>query len=208
MLMNKYVNDMSTKPVLIIGGGGHAKVIIDTLKIVGRNILGIVDTEVEPGEQILGVSVLGNDETVYNYDANKVELANGIGALPGQTLRWRLGDKFRKDGYKFTTVVHPGAIIGSNVMISEGVQIMAGCVVQPYVEIGMDTIINTGTTIDHDCHIGACCHIAPGVTLSGGVKVGENVHIGTGTNVVQQIIISDGVAVYAGTLVSSDIRSE
>ena len=196
------------KPVVILGGGGHAKVVIDMLKIVGCDILGIVDKELKPGKQILGISILGDDALVYKYNSDEIELANGIGALPGKTLRWQLGEKFRKDGYRFTTIVHPGAIIGSNVMISEGVQIMAGCVVQPYVEIGLDTIINTGATIDHDCKIGACCHIAPGVTLSGGIKVGKNVHIGTGANVVQQISISDGVTVRAGTLVSTDIRSE
>lgn len=196
------------KPVLVIGGGGHAKVVIDMLENRGRTIIGIVDPGIQPGEKVMGIPVLGDDSVVTHYDPKEIYLANGIGSLPGKIFRWQTADRFRKSGYSFATIVHPSACIGSEVNIDHGVQIMAGCVIQPGVGVGRDTIINTGATIDHDCQIGPYCHIAPGVTLSGGVRVGKRVHIGTGATIIQQITISDGATIRAGSLISSDMKIE
>jgi len=196
---------ISDKPLLVIGGGGHAKVLLDTIKLIGSNILGIIDSAIEPNNMKHDLHVLGDDKKVYDYNSQEILLVNGLGALPGKTVRWQLAEKFRKDGYRYATIIHPSAIIGSGIKMDEGVQIMAGCVIQPDVKIGRDTIVNTGTTIDHDCVIGPSCHLAPGVTLSGSVTVGGYVHIGTGANVIQQINIADESVIPAGSTVVRDL---
>ncbi len=192
-------------PVLVVGGGGHAKVVIDVLQKVGREIIGIVDGGVAKGTMVLGVPVLGGDEYLSRYTGGGVDLANGIGSLPGCNARWEVTGRLRQQGYRFIRVIHPSVILGACVDISEGVQIMAGCVIQPCVTVGEDTILNTGTTVDHDCRIGRCCHVAPGVSLCGGVCVGDFVHIGTGANIIQEVTISAEKVVKAGALVSVDL---
>ena len=199
---------MDCKPLIIIGAGGHAKVITDALKISGREILGFVTPDLEIGTEFLGEKVLGDDEVIKQYSLDEIELANGLGSLPRKNLRWQLADKMRKQGYKFSSVIHPDSVIASGVSLDEGVQVMAGVVIQSGTNIGQDSIINTGALIDHDCKIGKYCHIAPGVVLSGGVIIGRGTHIGTGAKVTQYITINEGCIVAAGTTIYKDIPTK
>ena len=199
---------ISTKPVILLGTGGHAKVLLETLRYEERNVLGLVTPDLEKGSKHLGLEVLGNDEQLQQFNPSEIVLVNGIGSLPFQQLRWNVGDKVRSWGFGFSSVIHPSAVILSDVSIDEGVQIMAGCVIQPGCSIGQDTIINTGTTIDHDCVIGERTHIAPGCTLSGGVRVGKSVHIGTGSSIIQNIEIGEGAVVAAGTTLYENIEAK
>jgi UDP-perosamine 4-acetyltransferase len=85
--------------------------------------------------------------------------------------------------------------------LGEGVQIMAGTVVQPGSKIGDNTILNTRSSVDHDCEIGAHVHIAPGVTLSGGVRVHDDAHIGAGAVLIQGVEVGASSLVAAGSVV-------
>jgi sugar O-acyltransferase (sialic acid O-acetyltransferase NeuD family) len=193
------------KKVIILGAGGHARVLIDALKRCHRTVLGVLTPEQVPGGAVMGVPVLGDDSTIKRFSPDKVELVNGVGSYPGQELRWQLRQSFQEKGYRFSTVIHPQAIISEGVVLGTGVQIMAGCIVQTGVQVGDDTILNTGAILDHDCVIGNCCHIAPGCTLSGGVVVGNRVHVGTGSSVIQQITIGEGAMIGAGSVIFDDI---
>ena len=193
------------KPFLVIGAGGHAKVVIDVLHGLKCEIKGIVDPNSKKGFELLGVPVIGDDNLVYDHDPANIFLANGIGALPEEDLRWKLAKKLRVKGYYFPALIHKTAIIADSVELKEGVQIMAGAVLQPGVSINQDTIINTHASIDHDCNIGCRCHIAPGVTISGGVNVGNDVHVGTGASIIQSISIGNDCVIGAGALVMKNI---
>jgi len=192
-------------PVIVMGCGGHAKVLISALRAAGREIIGIADPRAVPGSRLLDVSVLGGDEVVHDHAPAQIELVNGIGSMPGSDTRSRIAATLRGAGYRFATVVHPSAVIAESVILDEGVQVMAGCVLQPDVSIGIDSIVNTGASVDHDVMIGAHCHIAPGVTLSGNVLVGDDVHIGTGSSVIQGISIGSGSIIAAGAVVFANI---
>lgn len=183
----------------MLGAGGHAKVLLNTLQKLDREIIGL--TALELGSAVLGVSILGNDDIIENYDPQEIELVNGIGSLPGSTRRFDIYYSFKQKGYQFATVIDPSAIIPNAITVEAGVQIMAGVVLQPDVSVGENTIINTRASIDHDCRIGNHCHIAPGVVLSGGVKVDNYVHIGTGAVVIQDIQIGAWAIVAAGATV-------
>ena len=118
-----------------------------------------------------------------------MELVNGLGSVGNTELRAGIYYKFKKLGYSFCQVIHPTAILAKDCILGEGVQVMAGVVVNTGTRIAADSIINTGAVVDHDCVIGSHVHIAPGATLSGGVHVGDGSHIGTGATVIQGVSI-------------------
>jgi sugar O-acyltransferase (sialic acid O-acetyltransferase NeuD family) len=194
---------MNDKSLIIIGNGGHARVLIDILEMQGQTIIGYTAPVEEKNNY--GLTYIGTDEEVFSYDPHEVLLVNAIGSIAKTDQRTKIYQLFKSKGYSFSTVIHPKAIISSTAILSEGVQIMAGAVIQPFVKIGENAIINTAVTIDHDCFIGNHCHIAPGSVLSGGVKINEETHIGTGCTVIQNIHIGKRVLVGAGSLVLNHI---
>lgn len=198
---------MSPLPVILLGAGGHAKVVLDLLQALDRQILGICDPTLaaQGAKAWRGLPVLGDDHAVEQYAPADIELANGTGSLPGSRLRRRLHAQFTRQGYRFALLVHPSAIVGSGVELGQGVQIMAGVIVQADTYIGDDVILNTGACIDHDCKIGHHVHVAPGAVLSGGIKLGNSCHIGAGATLLQGIRIGSEAVIGAGTTVISDV---
>jgi sugar O-acyltransferase (sialic acid O-acetyltransferase NeuD family) len=193
------------KPIIILGAGGYAKVLIETLRLLEREIIGITDPAILNSSEYVGVNVLGDDSKVFNYVPSQVELVNAIGAMPGNNLRRMVSESMEQKGYRFTEVIHPSAVIASDVDICSGAQIMAGVVIQPGVSIGRSCIVNTGVNLDHDCVIHDDCHLAPGVTLSGNVVIGERSHIGTGSLIIQGITIGNDCIIAAGSIIHKDI---
>ena len=192
------------KKTLILGAGGHAKVVADVMQLTGVSVDGFVTPNLDVGNYFLNATII-NDDDVLRWKPDEVNLLNGIGSLPYSMLRWRIAEKMRRHGYRFGQVVHPSSIVARDVTVNEGGQVMAGAVIQPGSSIGRDTIINTGTSIDHDCVIGDQCHIAPGVSCSGGVKIGDDCHIGTGAVITQGVTIGNGCVVAAGSVVYRDL---
>jgi len=193
------------KPVIVLGAGGHAKVLIEALLLSGTEIIGITDPARLKGADYFGVKILGDDEQVLNYSPNEVELVNGIGSMPNNSVRRILNENMVSKGYIFSKVIHPSAVIARDVKISDGAQIMAGVVIQPSVRIGSSCIINTGVNVDHDCVVHDDCHLAPGVTLSGNVIIGKQTHIGTGTSIIQDITVGRNCVIAAGSIVYRDV---
>ncbi|TAK63015.1 acetyltransferase [Methylobacter sp.] len=195
-----------TKPIIILGGGGHAKVLIDILRRLNCRLVGIVDPNQSVGSVLHGLNVLGADNAVFNYSAAEVELINGVGSLPkDKGLRASLFNTFNDKSYHFKTLVDPTAFIAADVELSDGVQVMAGVIIQAGTKIAENSIVNSGAIIEHDCRIGRHVHIAPGAVLSGTVEVGDYVHIGTGAKIIQSISIGAGSIIGAGSVVTQDI---
>lgn len=198
-----------SKPIIVLGRGGHAKVVIDSLLSGSIPVTGIVDRDpVAVGDSIYGVPVIGGDELVFSFPYDEIKLVNGLGSIALPLARTRLFESFAASGYSFANVIHPSAIIASDAELGEGCQIMAGAVIQPGCRLGCNVIINTRVAVDHDCTIGDHVHLAPGVTLSGGVTVSEGVHIGTGATVIQGVHIGSGSLIAAGAVVIHDIPSD
>jgi len=191
-------------PVIVIGGGGHAKVLVSTLLLQNRKVLGFVDLK-RTMSSLLGIAYLGDDSAVFLHRPNQVRLVNGVGSVGSLESRRVVYEKLREKEYIFETVIHPSAVIAPDVKIDDGVQVMAGAVVQPGSRIGANVIINTGARIDHDCSIEAHAHIAPGVTLSGDVQIGTGAHVGTGASIIQGIKIGAASIVGAGAVVVEDV---
>ena len=197
---------MSGRPVIIIGAGGHARVLISSLKTLKREIIGILDEDPTTTTQnIAGIQILGNDDKIKDYTPDDIELVNGIGSVSSTERRKNIYTKFKKDGYSFAQVIHPSATIMNDVQWGEGVQIMAGAIIQTGCVIEDNTIINTGAILDHDCIIGEHTHVAPGAVLSGGVQIASMSHIGTAASIIQGIKIGAGAIIGAGAVVIKDI---
>ncbi|MCH7826983.1 MAG: acetyltransferase [Bacteroidetes bacterium] len=197
------------KKIIMIGGGGHAKVIIGILKKMKEfNILGYTDKN-NNGE-ILGIGYLGTDENITNILSKYGELSAvfGIGKLVIDKKRKKIFDKLKISGIQFPSIIAPTAIINEEVEIGEGTVVMDGVVINPGVEIGKLSIVNTQASIDHDCWVGNDTHIAPGVTISGGVKIGNNCIIGVGSTIIQSISVCDNAFIGGASIVIKDINKK
>lgn len=191
-------------PVIIVGGGGHAKVLASTLLLQQRTILGFVDPKCSL-PPLLGIAHLGGECVVFLHPPDQVRLVNGVGSIDSTDLRQTIYEMFRERQYIFDSVIHPSAIVAPEVHIEDGVQIMAGVVVQPGSRLGANVIINTGARVDHDCSIDAHAHIAPGVILSGCVHIGKGAHVGTGASIIQCVQVGAAATVGAGAVVIGDV---
>lgn len=177
----------------MLGAGGHAKVLLDALALCGVAVAGVVDA--------------ADDNALLQRRAESIALVNGVGGVGDTAPRRQVFEKFKQRGFRFLTVRHPAAVVAGDALLGEGVQIMAGAVVQPGASIGANTIVNTRAVVDHDCRVGAHCHIATGATLASTVTVGDGAHIGAGATVIQLVKIGAGALIGAGAAVIRDVPS-
>jgi len=195
--------------VLIVGSGGHAAVLIAALQAANIPVTGCLDQDKSRhGCTVLGVDVLGGDNIAENGSNTDVILINGIGCTLNTQHRQIVFEKFRARNYRFMSVIHPSVVDTDVASLGDGVQVMAGAVLQPRVHIGVNSIVNTGAIVDHDCILGDHVHISPGVTLSGGVSVGNAAMIGAGATIIQGVTIGENAFIAAGATVVSDVEAD
>lgn len=195
-----------TKPILLVGGGGHARVVIDALRLEGRQLLGVVDPSLELGESVLAVPVVGDDDTVATYDPDSVWLANGVGSTGRSNRRRDVFERFLRSGYRFVNVIHPSATVAVAPPELRGIQIMAGAVVQVGSILGHNVLINTKASVDHDCEVGNHVHIGPGATVCGGVTIQTGAFVGAGATLTPGVRIGRDAIVGAGSVVLHDVK--
>ena len=193
--------------IVIIGGGGHAKVLIEIIKLLGQyNIIGILDSQFATGTSIAGIPVLGKDDLMSNLYANGVKNACiAVGSIKDNSKRKFLYEKVKQIGFQVPALAHPYSIISKDTIISEGVQVTAGAIIQKGSTIGSNSIINTGAIIEHDCVIGKHVHVCPGVVISGDCVIGDSAFIGAGSVVIQGLKIGENSIVGAGAVVNSNV---
>jgi len=193
--------------IIFLGGGGHAKVLIELINNSGKlEIIGVLDSEKKKGTKVLNVYILGTDNLLgelYSKGIRNVCIA--VGSIKENDKRKMLYDKVKQMGFLIPSLIHPRAFVSDFLNISEGVQIMAGAIVQTGAVIGENTIVNTGAVIEHDCIIGKNVHICPGSVICGGTVIGDNSFIGAGTTVIQGIKIDKNVIIGAGSVVIKDV---
>jgi len=200
---------MVKKKIVLIGGGGHCKVVISILKKINNfKIAGIVDNY-KSESFISGIKIIGtNDDLKDIYKSCIHNALITVGSIKDNTKRYRLFNMAREIGYKFPVIISPEAIVDGSVKIGEGTVVMPGSIINIDSFIGKNCIINTGTIIEHDCKIGDYCHIAPGVHISGAVNIGELSFIGIGATIIQGITIGKNVTIGAGSVVIKDVPGD
>lgn len=200
-----------TRQIVILGGGGHARVLVSTLRrlqAAGGDApfpTGYTAPAADPDWPFPEIRHLGGDDALAALDRTAVRLINGVGSNRDTSFRSRLFDQAKTLGFSFASVLDPSALVDGSVVLGEGVQVLARAVLQFGTTIGDNVIVNTGAIVDHDCRIARDCHIAPGAVLSGGVSVGAGSHVGTGAIVIQGVCIGRNVTVGAGAVVVDDL---
>lgn len=194
------------KPIIILGAGGHSRVLMEILKTSQSTIIGITDPLLDKGTKANGIKVLGNDNVIYKYKSREIELVNGLGFINRDSKRNILYEEFREKNYVFKSIIHKSAIIADDVVLSEGVQVLAGAILQPGSAVKENSIINTGAIIEHDSKIGKCSHIASGAIILGDTIIGEKSFIGAGSVIKQGVKIGNDCIVGAGAVVTEDVK--
>ncbi|MEF9945173.1 MAG: acetyltransferase [Lachnospiraceae bacterium] len=198
---------MEREKVLIVGAGGHAKVIIEAINQQRYQICGLLDKDDQYlGEDILGVKIIGQDsdaEAFYNEGITNAVIA--VGHIGNFEIRERAFHRLKQIGFQMINVIHPKSCVSKSVIMGEGNVIMPGAVINAASILGNNNIVNTGAIIEHDVVLGDNVHLAPGTTTCGMVRIGNNTLIGAGTTIIQEIVIGSGVIVGAGSTVLQKI---
>lgn len=187
---------------IILGYSGHAYVVLDAAKQAGLSVLGYTEKQ----EQVLNPYALhylgfeGSHD--FEYWNKGYKFIPGMG---GNMIRARISDLLTSKDEQMQSVMHPKAIIASQVTIDEGTFIAAGAMINPLVHIGKAVIINTGAIVEHECSIGDFSHVAPGAVLAGNVHVGRSSFIGANAVIKEGVRIGDGAVVGAGSVVLKDV---
>jgi sugar O-acyltransferase (sialic acid O-acetyltransferase NeuD family) len=190
-----------SKKVVVIGAGGHGKVVVSTLQAAGYDVTSIYDNNPKLwGTKILGVPVVGPVSQLEKNTRNIVAIC-GIGDT---TIRQRIVESLNVE---WMSVVHPRAFVHRSVRIGKGTVVFAGAVIQPDATIGDHVIVNTCASIDHDCRIGNFVGIGPGAHLSGTIVVEDRSLLGTGCSVLPNLRIGSDSIVGGGTVVINDVPS-
>jgi sugar O-acyltransferase (sialic acid O-acetyltransferase NeuD family) len=196
--------------VVGLGGGGHAKVVIEILQSNNdMELCGLLDSNPElRGGSILGFPILGDDQLLPELAGRGVKhFFVGVGTTGDTGPRRRIYDKGIEHGMTPINAIHRSSIISESCQLGAGVTIMAGAVINACARLGANVIVNTGAIVEHDCVLQDHVHVATGAQLAGNVQVGAMSHIGAGATVRQGIRIGEGAIVAAGAVVINDVDS-
>jgi len=192
---------VTNSPIILIGGGGHAKVVLDAAQSAQVEICGFIDDDSNaPISNMQNCpACIGSFNQLKSFPNATLMLA--IGDLG---FRTELIDQLRQ--FEFSVpIIHPSAIVAKSAAISNGVFVGPGAIVNADTTISCHAIINSGAIIEHDCQIGINTHIAPRVVLGGGVRIGNHTLIGIGSTVLPGVHIGSGCVVGAGAVVTQSI---
>lgn len=195
------------KNLVLLGGGGHCKSVIEVAESAGYTILGILDCPNELGKKVLDYSVIGTDDDMVKY-VNQAEFVVTVGFITNPSIRIRLYKQVKELGGKLATIIASTAYVSKYAQIGEGSVIMHRAFVNAGACVGNNVIVNTFANIEHDAIIGNQCHISTGAMVNGDCEIGDNVFIGSQSVLVNGIKISSDVIVGAASFVRKNIEEK
>lgn len=195
---------MSGKPIILIGGGGHCKSVIEAAESSGRKIMGILDLPSTVGTECLDYTVIGTDDDIPKY-ADKCEFIVTLGFIKNPTLRNKLHRLVESAKVQLATVIASTAHVSRHVEIGPGTVVLHGATVNAGAKVGKGCIINTQSNIEHDVMVGDYCHISTGAMINGDCKIGESTFIGSGSVLCNGVKVCANSVIGAGSTVTNDI---
>lgn len=196
---------MSTR-LLIVGAGGHAKVVAETAQLAGFEVVGFLDRSAETHDQsVLGLPVLGDERLLGSSEYAECAVVVAVG---DNAAREAAVARLTAQGVEFALVVHPAATVSESARLGAGTVVFAGAVVNSSAAIGAHCIINTLACIEHDTVLGDFAHVSPGANLGGGCRAGRLAHIGIGASVLPHVSIGSRATIGGGAAVISDIPDD
>lgn len=196
-----------TKNLILVGGGGHCKSVIEAAESAGYNILGVLDTPENVGKQVLAYSIIGTDDEIPLY-VDKAEFVITVGFIKNPATRIKLYNKVKEAGGKLATIIASTAHVSKYSTIGEGTVVMHQAFVNAGAHIGANCIINTFCNIEHDAQIGDQCHISTGTMVNGDCKVGDRCFIGSQSALANGITIGEDIIVGAASFVRKSISEK
>jgi len=194
------------RPLILVGGGGHCKSVIDVAESAGYTILGILDRPEEVGKRVLSYEVIGTDDEMTEYK-DQAEFLVTVGQIKSPDLRIKLHRMLDEAGCKLATVISPMAHVSKHATIGEGTVVMHQAIANADAKVGRGCIINTFANIEHDAVVGDYCHISTGAMINGGAEIAEGTFIGSQSVVNQGIKIMGG-AISSLSVVNKDITEK
>lgn len=200
---------MIRKEIILIGGGGHCKSVIDIIENMNEFVIaGIVDDKSRLGQKIDGYEIIGCDDDLPALSESYGNFHITVGQIKSSETRWKLFDRIKKLGSNLPVIIASNAYVSSSAILKEGTIVMQNAIVNAHTIVGKNCIINTRALLEHDCEVGNDCHVSTGVILNGGVKVGNGVFIGSGSVVNQEVEIGRNCVIGSGSVVISDIEAD
>ena len=194
------------RPLILIGGGGHCKSVIEVAESAGYEIKGILDMPDEVGKEVLpGHKVIGTDDEIPQY-VEECDFIITVGFIKNPALRIKLYNKVKAAGGRLATIIASTAHVSKYAELGEGTVIMHHAFVNAGAKIGDNCIINTFVNIEHDAEVGNQCHISTGTMVNGECKIGENCFIGSQSVCANCIEIASDIIGGAGSVVRKSIR--
>jgi sugar O-acyltransferase (sialic acid O-acetyltransferase NeuD family) len=191
--------------LLILGAGGHGKVVADTALLLGWKNIAFLDDRAAALGQPLGLPLAG---TLGELAGRAGDFTAAVVAIGNAGLRLELAERCRRTGLEVVSLVHPIAFVSQFASLGGGCVVFAQAAINAGAELGAACIVNTGATVDHDCRIGDGVHICPGAHLAGDVRVGERSWIGIGATIRQGISIGRNATIGAGAVVVADVADD
>lgn len=195
------------KPLILIGGGGHCRSVIEVAESQGYTIKGVIDLPEFLGQKVLSTEVIGSDDDIAKY-VDECEFIVTLGFIKCPTLRIKLHNRIEEAGGKLATVIAATAHVSKYVEIGAGTVVLHGAMINAGAKIGKGCIINTLSNIEHDAVIGDYCHISTGVMVNGDCKVGENTFLGSQSVMVNATSIPANSVFAAGCMIRESQKEE
>lgn len=195
------------KPLILVGGGGHCKSVIEAAESAGFDILGILDMPDEVGKEILSTKVIGTDDDIPAY-VDKAAFVVTVGFIKSPKTRIKLYNMIKEVGGKLATVIASTAYVSKYAKIGDGTVVLHQAFVNAGAIIGGNVILNTASNVEHDAVIGDHCHISTGTMVNGECKVGDRCFIGSQSVLANCVSVGDDIIVGAGTFVRKSISEK
>ena len=194
--------------IILIGAGGHGKVVLDVVQCEGKHrVIGFLDADPGlHGTKVAGVPVLGGINQLLKLKSQKVRGA--IISIGDNRIRRQYAKEAADAGLELLSAIHPRATVASSAKLGVNVVVAAGAVVCAEAKIGDSCIINTASVVDHECVLGQAVHVCPSATLAGRVTVEDDAFIGMGAMILQCLTIGARAVVGAGAVVRADLPAD
>lgn len=193
--------------VIVYGGGGHSKAVIDLLRAVGSyTLIGVIDDGREPGDAVLDSSVIGGGSALAALKDAGCKLAvNAVGGIGAMSSRISVFERLRTADFDFPTLIHPSSVIEPSAELGAGVQVFPHAYVGSEAKLGFGCIVNTSAIVSHDCILGDYVNLAPGAIVAGAVHIGDGTLIGMGVTINLNVRIGAGARVGNGATIKEDV---
>ena len=195
------------KPLVLVGGGGHCKSVVEAAESAGYRILGVFDLMENIGRNILSTTVIGTDDDIPDY-VNKAEFVVTVGFIKDPSVRIKIYNKIKEAGGKLATVIASTAHVSKYASIGEGTVVLHHALVNAGAIVGNNVILNSFANIEHDALIGDRSHISTGAIVNGECRVGERCFIGSQSVLANCISVGEGIIVGAGSFVYKTITEK